>query len=229
MSICLLTTLHDPDGKLADLTNKYFLYIRQNYDKCIIESTNPTKHSLCLDKYISYSEAGNIGESRRNCLRRGLETDCEYFHFVDFDRLLYWYMTYPEELKQVIRLIQCDKFTIIGRTKAAFDSHPDYQRITEGLINSLFMDGKYDVLAASRGITRHAAATILNNSKAINPACIDVEWCTILLRNINYIQVNGLAYESNLLGIERVYADEVWLRTQHLVEVVRMLKKWLTL
>lgn len=225
MTIALLTTLHDPDGKLTDLTNRYFLGIRQLYDKCIIESTSQTKHSLCLDKYISYSEAGNIGESRRNCLRRGLETDCEHFHFVDFDRLLYWYMTYPEELRQVIRLIQCDKFTIIGRTKAAFDSHPEYQRATEGLINGLFSSYRnYDFLAASRGMNREIAEQVLELSVETNPACIDVEWFLVAgTGRHKYISVNGLGYESNLLNIEKDWSDEVRLRTQHLAAVVRMI------
>lgn len=227
MTTVLLTTLHDPDSKLTDLTNRYFLEIRQLYDKCIIESTDQTKHSLCLDRYISYSEAGNIGESRRNCLRRGLETDATHFHFIDFDRLLYWYMTYPGELKQVIHLIECDKFTIIGRTKAAFDSHPWYQRETEDLINRLYSQDNVDVLAASRGMNVYMARWILKHSKASNPACIDVEWCRLIksasVYPIKYLLVNGLGYESALLNIEKDWSDEVKLRTQHLAEVVGML------
>lgn len=222
MSVCLLTTLHDPDGKLVRLTNEYFVPISRLYDRYAIEVTDSTKYGRIYD--IFKSPAGNIGESRRNCLRHGLDTDCTHFHFVDFDRLLYWYMNYLEELKQVIQLIQCDKFTIIGRTQAAFDSHPDYQRITEGLINSLRWRGKYDLLAASRGMTREMAAIILEVSKASNPACIDWEWPLILNAfPFQYLKVNGLAYESNLLNIERDWPDEVKIRTQHLAEVVKML------
>lgn len=226
MTTILLTTLHDPCGKLVHLTDEYFVAISLLYDNYVVEMTEDTKSSDKLFKpNIFKSPAGNIGESRRNCLRRGLETDATHFHFIDFDRLLYWYMTYPEELKQVIRLIECDKFTVIGRTKAAFDSHPDYQRITEGLINGLCWGGKYDFLAASRGMTSGMAVDILGSSKASNPACIDWEWPLIIneLYPWQYIKVNGLSYESNLLNIEKGSADEVKLRTQHLSEVVRML------
>lgn len=228
MTTVLLTTLHDPGGKLIHLTDEYFIPISRLYDNYIIEVTEDTRYSDKLFKpNVFKSPAGNIGESRRNCLRRGLETDATHFHFIDFDRLLYWYMTYPEELKQVIRLIECDKFTIIGRTKAAFDSHPWYQRETEGLINRLYSQDNVDVLAASRGMNVYMARWILKHSTASNPACIDVEWCRLIktasVYPIKYLSVNGLGYESTLLNIEKDWPDEVKLRTQHLAEVVRML------
>lgn len=227
-STCLLSTLHDSNGKLLQSIKSDFSDILKLYRMSMVDVTRTTHLDILpfLQRYFITDECG-LGYARRRLLEDALtRTDCTHFHLVDFDRLLYWYKTYPHELKEAIRALQSDKLTIFGRTSDAFHSHPYFQRVTEELANHIFSQhfGDYDILAASRGIPRHLASQIVEKSIGVGPAWVDAEWPMIVgADNIQYFACNGLAYESALFGTQRSTKDEVRLRVDNLKDVVSVI------
>jgi len=57
--------------------------------------------------------------------------------YCDFDRALHWIKTYSEELKQLAKSPPENDYVLIGRTKRAFQTHPETQTMTEGIGNKL--------------------------------------------------------------------------------------------
>ena len=222
----LLTTIHDPDNKMYVAARKMLPYLLMKYNGAIVEmtcTTHPWMKQLLQDNaQVFLSRSGDIAGARRSLLRRSLIYG-DTCHFCDFDRLLFWQIHYPEELSQTIAYIKKHDFTIIGRTKAAFDSHPFVQKQTERVVNKVFRQatglGGVDVLAASRGISSKAARLITGQSKANGPAGIDVEWPFIARdMGVGYTTTNGLAYESDEFGIRRKHLDEIKLRLTNMVQ-----------
>jgi hypothetical protein len=204
--------------------------IAKLFDDTVLEITpdtiSPTNHNGSV--VITSHEMDGIGNARRRVLQKGVESNCDVIFFCDFDRLLYWWLIYPNELKVHIANLSENEFIIFGRTKAAMDTHPTFQRETERLCNLLFSYGfaDYDILAACRSIPKKIAQEILEVSIAINPACIDAEWPMIAeWENVEYVKVNGLGYESDLFGIAKSWESEVEMRIRNLSELAAWLTK----
>lgn len=211
---------------LFDVINRHFAQISYLYDNVIIEVTSQTNQQI-LDWFdlnypgIYYVNKGPLGQVRRRVLAKALDLGADVVHFADLDRLLYWRMSYPYELEYAVKSLDLHTFTVFGRTKAAMDSHPTLQRLTEQACNHLFSTyvcQEIDILAASRGIPREIGLRILQQSKEDNPACVDAEWC-IIAETIKEIRVNGLGYESNLLSIEKDLSSEIKARVNNLKEL----------
>ena len=113
------------------------------------------------------------------------------------DRALHWAFRYHEELKRVTTAIPGHDFLILGRTRRAMDTHPKNQTETEALANkvfSLILGRDMDITAASRGISREAAETILHYSRG-RFFDSDSEWPIILHHNgyeLGYMEAKGL-------------------------------------
>lgn len=221
MTNCLATVVHNEN--LLDIAFQHFPDIAQLYDNMVVECTNETDPNLVLvlETYsanVKVEVKSSLGQVRRRVLSRALDADCDIVHFVDFDRLLFWQMSFPGELQYIVSTLSQDYFTVFGRTPAAMSSHPGIQTLTEMTCNALFTKrfGKpIDILAASRGIPRQIGLRIIEESTQDNPACIDAEW-TLIADKVKEIRVNGLGYESNLLGIEKNGYDEISLRIENL-------------
>jgi hypothetical protein len=101
----------------------------------------------------------------------------------------------------VFRLPGAD-WTILGRTPAAFASHPAVQRDTEALVNRMFgaITGlPWDVTAAARGLSRRAVDALVAGCPD-NAISVDVSWPLHLWRagsfTLAYRSVDGLAFET---------------------------------
>lgn len=228
MTPILLTTVHDPHGKLVEATQNELLHIAELYAGMVVEMTDSTdprlKKLLSNVARIHYNPPGDIARARRNLIRIGLllhPASC--FHFADYDRLLHWWIHYPDELRSVAAVIPDYDFVVLGRTERAMQTHPFIQRETEKLINRLFAHAfgqSIDPLTASRGISNRAAQVINAYSCAVGPAGIDVEW-PILAGEAAYIPVEGLEYESDTFGIGRAPIAETAVRLRNLWQGVR--------
>ena len=143
-----------------------------------------------------------LGHARRNALECALRLDAPVILFCDFDRVLHWAECYPEELAHVARDLAARDFTVLGRTQRAFESHPRIQRDTEAIANTVYasVSGQaWDVTAAARGVSRRAAAAILDGCDEPSVGT-DVAWPLFLQRHggftIGYRAIEGLEFET---------------------------------
>lgn len=237
MTPVLLTTVHDPHGKMIEATQNELLDIAELYAGMVVEmtdTTDPRLYQLLSNvAHIHTNPAGDIARARRQLVKNGLLLyPAAYFHFADYDRLLHWWLHHKGELIRVVATLPDYEFVVIGRTTRAFRTHPFIQRETERLINRLFAHAfgqKADVLTASRGISNKAAQTINAFSCAAGPAGVDVEWpiltggpvpkgCQGLMA---YIPVEGMEYESDTFGIGRAPLVEIAVRLRNLWQGTR--------
>ena len=211
-SVFLATTLHDStDWTLQPLSETAKL-LDECYDSRLTVVTSGTKpevlEALRKTGWIIVEPRSRVGvqhitDSRRRVLRASLDRGSDFIHLVDMDRALHWARSYPEELKRVAAAIPGHDFLVLGRTKRAMDTHPRNQVETEALANkvfSLILGRDMDITAASRGISREAAETILHYSRG-RFFDSDSEWPTILHYEgfeLDYMEVEGLEWETQL-------------------------------
>jgi len=211
--VSLLTTLHDVKGwsiePLQDVENifnacydKRFVKVTKNTSKDVIKLLEATGWVIVPNR--SNVGVEYISDSRRNLIQTGIEEDSEFMHLVDMDRVLHWALTYPDELRDVVKLLPNNDFIIYGRTTRAFNTHPQNQVETEALVNKVFslIYGKYlDITSASRGLSLTAAETILKFSKG-QFFDSDSEWPIIIFCKsdipISYREVEGLEWETRI-------------------------------
>jgi hypothetical protein len=148
-------------------------------------------------------QAGQLGRARTATVRRALELPAEHMLFCEFDRLLTWAERHPEELATVTHAITARDCTVLGRTAAAFATHPRVQRETEAIVNDVFalVSGRqWDITAAARGLSRRAAATIGSGYPRELGVGTDAAWPLLLLAtggfDTGYVACDGLEFES---------------------------------
>lgn len=141
---------------------------------------------------------------RHDVMRLALRTRCEHVHYVDMDRLLRWAETRPEELQWTVERLQGSDCLIIGRTPAAWATHPQCMIQTEYLPNRFFshmvgLGSSMDFGAGSKGFSHQAVTFILRNDPAGIALNMDIAWPILLRRggfSLDYVEVDGLDYES---------------------------------
>lgn len=228
MDVTLLSILHDPSGQLLDPAKIVLPELTRIYKNVVVDITEDTQSDLI--SYVnrltiaSVNKRDGIGNSRRRVLASGLSnTTSNHFHYCDFDRIIYWYTFFPEELEEYINIIPKFDFIVFGRTQLAFSSHPFIQKLTEWLCDLIFSvkysDGFTDILSGSRGMSRRVAKIISRYSKA-HGAGVDAEWPKIALDSgypvVDY-SVNGLGYESIHLNIQKNKWQEIKFRFENLI------------
>lgn len=218
----LVSTIHDPTGKLAQAARKMFPFLSTVYEGMIFCVTEKTHRDTikALEGSAVINLARGAANGRRCALSLGLETKHKAFHYCDGDRILFWACRYPYELRNIVRKFNhTERMVILGRTKEAMDSHPLFQRITEHAINILAARG-IDYLTGSRIIPADIAEKILEHSISSNVAALDVEWPRIA-GDFIYAQVDGLAYEHRLFGLEKPLSKEIPMRLQNMISAIR--------
>lgn len=131
--------------------------------------------------------------------------------FCEFDRLLTWVERHPQELATITRTIPARDCTVLGRTPAAFATHPRAQRETEALVNDVFtlVSGwRWDITAAARGLSRRAAAAIVVGCPGDLGYGTDAAWPLLLQAtgdfDLGYVACDGLTFESTDRFAEQV-------------------------
>ncbi len=220
-SVSLATTLHDSTGWTIQPLHDTAKLLDECYDSrlsVITVGTSPEVVKALNDTGWSIVEprsrvgVQHITDSRRRVLKASIEHGSDFTHLVDMDRVLHWALSYPEELGKVAASIPGYDFLVLGRTRRAMDTHPRNQTETEALANrvfSLILGRDMDITAASRGISREAAETILRYSRG-RFFDSDSEWPTILHcldYEIGYAEVEGLEWETHLKRREMTLSD----------------------
>jgi len=210
--VSLATTLHDSTGWSVEPIKETAETLNECYGSRLTIVTVGTKpevvEALKNTGWTTVELRSRVGvehitDSRRRVLQASLDKGSDYTHLVDMDRVLHWAIKYPEELRMVAASIPDHDFMIFGRTRRAMDTHPRNQAETEAIANkvfSLILGRDMDITAASRGISREAADTILRHSRG-RFFDSDSEWPTILHclgYQISYAEVEGLEWETHL-------------------------------
>lgn len=148
--------------------------------------------------------------ARREALGMALAGGASYIHHCDADRLLHWFMHYPDELKQTIGQIPTYDYLIMGRTERAFKTHPLTMQKTEVLINHVFKlvyTQDVDIMTGSKGLSARAARWILERTQVKDVFAIDSEWPLLVRQRpqftMGYVVVEGLEWETP----DRLYAQ----------------------
>ncbi len=139
---------------------------------------------------------------RHAALQKALETSAGWIQYADFDRLLRWVETRPEEWRQITMAAGDADCLIIGRTPVAYATHPQAlvqtERISNRVISSLLGE-EMDVSAGSKVFSRPAAEFLLKNSHPGKALGMDGAWPVLLKRagfSLRYRSVDGLDWES---------------------------------
>lgn len=167
-----------------------------NVDRKIIadlEEIGENIHVVCTDdwswgRYIS--------------LEAALDFSSSHVHYIDFDRLLRWVETRPDEWRLAIDFLVQKDCLIMGRTMSAYQTHPMALRRTEEISNIVisYLIGKdMDFSAGSKSFSQHAVEYIIAKCSPGHALGTDAEWPLILHLagfDIDYIEVNGLDWET---------------------------------
>jgi hypothetical protein len=139
---------------------------------------------------------------RITALEGALALDCEYIHYADFDRLLRWVETEPEEWLLSLCEIQQHDCLIMERTAEAYQTHPQALVCTEmisNLVTSYLLGQEMDFSAGSKGFSRPAAAHLAAHAQRGFALGADAEW-PLLLKNAGFsvdsLEVSGLDWET---------------------------------
>jgi hypothetical protein len=130
------------------------------------------------------------------------EIPAGHVQYADMDRLLRWMETRPEEWLSTIEKIRGCDCLMLGRSPAAYATHPQSLVQTEAISNrviSYLLGREMDVSAGSKGFSRAAAEFVIRNSSPGKALGTDGEWPVLAQRGgypIDYIQVDGLDWES---------------------------------
>jgi hypothetical protein len=139
---------------------------------------------------------------RHQALETAAAFPVEYIQYADFDRLLRWVETRPEEWGHAVAAIRQADCTIFGRSPAAYATHPKALVQTEAISNrvvSHLLGQPVDVSAGSKGFRRSAVEYILNHCPPGRALGTDALWTVTLQRagfSLQYLEVDGLDWES---------------------------------
>jgi hypothetical protein len=211
--VALAATHYDPEGRMAEQITRILPALTRVFGGLAIQAAYASQPGT-LDRLRAagalvrqeavpeFNGLPSLGGARRSALELALQLDTQHILFCDFDRVLHWAEYHPDELARVVAAIAAHDFTVLGRTARAFASHPRIQRDTEAIINhvySLASGSTWDVTAAARGISRRAAAAILDGCPD-QTIGTDVSWPLFLQRAdgfaLGYIATEGLEFET---------------------------------
>lgn len=213
MTCTLVATHHDPDGRLHDQIARVLPALAGIFARVAIQATYAS-HPRSLELLASagalvrhesqaqFNSVAQLGFARRATLELGLQEPAPTLLFCDFDRALHWAERYPAELASVVVRLAEHDFVVLGRSERAFATHPRVQRDTEAIINHVYASASgraWDVTAAARGISRRAAAALLEGCPESSIGT-DVAWPLFMQRaggySLGYIATEGLEFET---------------------------------
>lgn len=202
--VTLATTWH-PRGETLRLRRLY-PFLARLYHRVIVVMPPSTHAGMVLSfrvyEKMSVIVADEWSAGRYIALQKGVEAETPYIHYADMDRLIRWGETLPRELMMTLDRIREAQCLVIGRTDAAYATHPRALVETEALSNRMFahiFNMPLDLSAGSKGFRRDVAAYILSHSEPGNALGTDAEWVVLARRGgyeITDYRVSGLDWES---------------------------------
>ena len=206
----VITTLHYPDARLLPMIEMYIPKLQEQFGPIIVAVTKFTDSSV-NSTLISFGCDVRINQSvhpydtYKLVLSTGIECSKsdQMLFYCEFDRLLHWERTYPEELESfLINDINVD-FICVGRTDRAFATHPMTQIATESIINQigskiLGLSPPIDIVGAC-WVMKAALAQWLLNFPIHTDFGLYASWSLLLWNYANskkYVAVEGQEWET---------------------------------
>ena len=214
-SYILCSTIHDPEFKLKKLLKSTLPIIKNLFSLKIICCTSPSiEFSQFFEKHEDFIILTTSSLRQVDTYKTALKTTIknipnpnlrtQKIFYIDFDRLIHWVNSYPEELKDVLRKGTDDvEYLHIGRSDRAFDTHPSTQKKTEQLINKIcskvlgFSKIK-DFISVCYIFTGNLGEKVLKLNNSTNSGFYGL-WPIILWINASekrYVEVEGLEWET---------------------------------
>jgi hypothetical protein len=138
---------------------------------------------------------------RHVALENALDLATGHIQYVDFDRLLRWVETNPQEWRRIVQVTQQVDCLIVGRTESAYNTHPQALVQTEAISNlvvSYLLGMQVDVSAGCKGFSRAAAEFLVAQCRPGFALGTDAEWPIRLQRagfQLEYLEADGLDWE----------------------------------
>jgi hypothetical protein len=221
----LLTIIHDPQGKqLSHLSSELFSLFDNSFMIATEETYKDLLYGLSLRCILEVKPAQGMCQARRDVVELAWEHDpmAEQYFYCDFDRLLFWYQKFPDELKKVIEMRS--QFMVLGRTDEAMSTYPSLQYETERAMNRIIRlrhSFNYDFFAGARLFSPAISRFLIDYPG--EDAQLDVHWpIAVSCRgiDIDYLTCDGLAYEAEFLDMTREPEDEANLRVRNLRSIL---------
>ena len=223
MMLAFTSTLHDPENRLGYLIEKVGGPLRSLFDSATVAYTPQTHPDiiklLANNRFSVYKAGDSVISTYQTAFNNALNNNLSSLFYCDLDRALHWMRSYPEELKQITQTPSNHDFILIGRTKRAFDTHPQTQTLTEGIGNVvaskvLGFKKTSDILGTTWILTLQLAKMILEQ-KPMNEFSFYTEWPIMLWRtssNPLYTEREGLEWETPDRYVREIktQGEEVW-------------------
>lgn len=222
MQTILASTHHDPDGRLLAQTQRVLPALMEQFDGVAVFMTSQTvpETEATLTRAGAEWRRGDaklpvghahLGLWRRSALAAAAQAwpAGALYLFCDLDRALHWAEAHADELRRALAFARGYDCTVFGRSARAFASHPRAQRDTEAIANQIFalVSGKgWDVMTASRGLSRRAAELIIErcDDDSVGSDCSWPLLCGRAGLSLGYLATEGMEFET----LDR-YEDEV--------------------
>jgi hypothetical protein len=204
MTITLAATWH-PRGETLRFRRLYpFLARLYDHIEVVVPPTTHAGMILSFRVYnkITLSMPDDWSTGRHTALQQALNRHTDYIHYADLDRLIRWAETQPEELVYAVDHLQTTDCLVLGRTQAAYETHPRALIETETLPNRVFshiLGLDLDLSAGSKGFRHDVARYILQHAVPGHALGTDAEWIILAKRGgyqLDQLRVNGLDWES---------------------------------
>ena len=212
ISYLLCSTVHDPQFRLKSFLESTLPMINNLFSKkilcCTPSSGDRYQNFLVREGFevITCNSTKNI-----DTYKLALKTTLNYIDnpskqnifFIDFDRLIHWIHSFPNEITEILQKEINVDYLLIGRTPRAFDTHPSTQKDTENIVNEIgskilgFSDIK-DLISVCSIFTKELAEKIL---KADNTTATGFygTWPILLWQlapRKQYVEMEGLEWET---------------------------------
>lgn len=203
MSVALAATYH-PRGEIARLERLYPA-LRAAYSALVL-SLPPQAAPEDVSRLRALPGAqvfvnAEWSHGRYMALKTALAGGADHIHYADMDRLIRWVETRPAEWGAALEQVRRCECLVIGRTEAAWATHPRVMIDVERVINRVFSDAlgqDLDFGAGAKGFSRAAAAFIVANSQPGRAIGTDAEWPVLARRGgfrVEGLLVDGLDWE----------------------------------
>ena len=207
-AIGLATTVHDPDGALADKIDVLVPAVSRrlaHLSVVVTSETDPrTTTALRRCDRVERADADiwRAGEHRRRSLELALGFGDERILAGDLDHVLRWIERAPDEFDALVLRAEPVDLLVIGRSPTSIAAGPARLRRTEAIVNDVFAAATghhWDVMMGDRVLSRRAAQVVVARSQEPSLAT-DVEWPLLVERlgfSVRYVEADGLTYETN--------------------------------
>lgn len=199
----LISTIHDPDGSLGKIARgnlKDLSVIKGLTIAATPATTAKTIKILKENLRAKVVTGGLVGQSRLSTLSAA-PAKARYYLYVDFDKLLHWLMTDPDEFKTVKTGVYTADYIVLNRSPRAMKTYPKSWLANELPSNKYYSRllgiTNFDIHSGQLILSRKAADIILSNAKELGSGVFG-EWAILCFKyglSLTVCEVEGISWE----------------------------------